>query len=162
MIFVAGCGAVTVRYVPKFDVYSTNMSDLRGSQPIDLKAGECSATEETFGTVGMGKVVGNLAEWTGTAVAAVRTNLSARGATITAGAPKVLTITMTKAEVSAIPIVGVSKGKIVLKATTPEGLDSTFEGYKSSLAPLSAVDGAMADAVEKLLTDPAVEAYLHK
>jgi hypothetical protein len=69
---------------------------------------------------------------------------------------------MTKAEVRAIPIVGVSKSKIVLRATTSEGLDSTFEGSRSSLAPLSAVDNAVADAVEKLLTDAAVDAYLHK
>ena len=162
MMFVAGCGSVTVRHVPKFDVPSPKMSDLHGSQPIDLKAGECSSTEETIGTVGMGKVVGSLAEWTGATVEAVRANLSARGATITAGAPKVLTITMTKAEVKAMPIVGVSTSKIVLRATTAEGLNSTFEGSSSSLAPLSAVDGAVADAVEKLLTDSTVDAYLHK
>jgi hypothetical protein len=162
MMFVAGCGVVTVRHVPKFAVSSTKMSDLHGSQPIDLKAGECSSTEEEIGTVGMGKVVGRPSEWTGAAVEAVRINLSARGAVVTAGSPKALTITMAKAEVKAIPAIGVSVGKIVLTATTPEGLNRTFEGSSSSLAPLAAVDGAATDAVRKLLTDSVVDAYLRK
>ncbi len=162
MILIVGCGAVPIRHVPKVASSSKNMSDLHGAQPIELKAGAANATEEAIGSVGMGKVMGNLSEWTTATVEAVRANLSARGAKITAGAPKVLTITMTKAEVKAIPVVGVSKCKIVLTATTPEGLNSTFEGDDSSMAPLSAVDGAVADAVKKLLTDSAVETYLRK
>jgi hypothetical protein len=162
MMFVSGCGSIIVRHVPKFDVASTKMSDLHGTQSIDLKAGECSSTEEKIGTVGMGAVVGKLSEWTGATVEAAKINLSARGATITAGAPKALTITMTKAQVSAIPVVGLSTGKIVLTATTPDGLNSTFEGSSSSMAPLAAIDGAVADAVKKLLTDSAIDAYLRR
>ena len=161
-LFVTGCGVITVRHVPKFTVSPAKMSDLHGSQPIDVKAGESSATETKVGTVGMGKVVAKPSEWTDAAVAAVRKNLSARGATITAGSPKALTITMTKAEVSSIPIIGVSNSKIFLTVTTPEGLNSKFEGSGSSMAPLGAVDGAAEDAVKKLLTDSAVEAYLRK
>ncbi len=163
MVFLAGCGSITVRHVPKLSaISSARMSDLHGSQPIDVKGGEGSQEETNIGTVGMGKVVGKLSEWTGVTVGAVRTNLSARGATITDGAAKTLTITMTKAQVTAIPVIGVSNGKIVLTATTPEGLNSTFEGSGSSLAPLGAVDGAVADAVKKLLADSAVDAYLRK
>ncbi len=161
-MLTTGCGVVTVRHVPKFTVAPAKMSDLRGGQPIDVKAGESSVTETKIGTVGMGKVVGKPSEWTAAAVAAVRKNLSARGATITDGVPKALTITMTKAEVSSIPIIGVSNSKIVLTATTPEGLKSTFEGTGSSMVPLGAVDGAAEDAVKKLLKDSAVEAYLRK
>ncbi len=162
MMIVAGCGTVPVHHVPNFTVSSAKMSDLHGSQPIDLKVGECSSTEVEIGSVGVGKVMGNLSEWTSATVGAIRANLSARGATITSGAPKSLTITMTKAEVKSIPFVGGATAKIVLTATNPEGLNSTFEGSSSSLAPLSAVDGANADAVRKLLSDPAVDAYLRK
>ncbi len=162
-LFGSGCGSVTVRHVPKLGVISSaKMSNLRSSQPIDIKSGMSNSEETSIGTVGMGKVVGKLSEWTEATVGAVKTNLVARGATITAGSPKALTVTMTRAEVKAIPIVGGAKSKIVLTATTPDGLNSTFEGSGSSLAPLSAVDGAVADAVKKLLMDGAVDAYLRK
>jgi len=162
-LLFTGCAAVTVHHVPKIGAMSAaKMSDLHGTQPIDVKGGESSPEETKIGTVGMGKVMGKLSEWTGVAVGAVRTNLSTRGATVTDGAAKTLTITMTKAEVSAIPVVGVSNGKIVLTATTSAGFSSSFEGSSSSLAPLSAVDGAVADAIKKLLADSAVDAYLRK
>jgi hypothetical protein len=162
-LFVTGCGVVTVRHVPKLSALSSaKMSDLRSSQPIDVKAGACSSEETSIGTVGMGKVVGKMSDWTDVTAGAVRANLSARGATLTAGSPKILTITMTKAQVSAIPIVGGATSKIALTATTPEGLNSAFEASNSAMAPLSAVDGAVADAIKKLLTDSAVESYLRK
>jgi len=161
--FLTGCGAVPVRHVPKIGAIKGNkMVDLHGSQPLDLKGGECSSQETNIGSVGLGKVVGNMAEWTAVTVEAARQNFSSRGATITPGAPKVLTISMTKAQVSAIPVIGISTGKIVLTATTPEGLSSTFEGSSSSLAPLSAVDGAVAEAITKLLKDSAVNDYVRR
>jgi hypothetical protein len=162
-LFIAGCGSVTVRHVPKPGAISASgMSNLRGSQAIDVKAGACSSEETSIGTVGVGKVVGKMSEWTDATAGAVRANLSARGATLTAGSPKVLIITMTKAQVSAIPIVGGATSKIALTVTTPEGLNSTFEASNSAMAPLSAVDGAVTEAVTKLLRDSAVDAYLRK
>ena len=163
LMLLAGCGSITVRHVPKVAALSgAKMSDLHGSKPIDVKSGQASSEETSFGAVGMGKVVGRLSEWTEAAVGAVRNNLSARGATITPGAPKALTITMTKAEVTAIPLVGVTKSKIVLTAATTDGLNSAFEGSSSSIAPLGAVDGAVADAIKKLLGDSAIDTYLRK
>ena len=162
VILITGCGSVPVRHVPKVSASAKGMSDLHGTPPIELKAGTTASIEAKIGSVGMGSVMGNLSVWTAATVDTISANLSARGATITAGTPKVLTITMTKAEVHSIPIVGGAKSKIVLTATTPEGLSGNYEGSDSALAPLSAVDGAVADAVKKLLSDSAVEAYLHK
>jgi hypothetical protein len=163
LAFFTGCGVAPVRHTPKVTALAGNkMSDLRASKPIDVKSGECSSAEKVIGTVGVGKVIGNLAEWTDVTVEAVKTNLVSRGATITTGVPKVLTITMTDAHVGAIPFVGVSKSRIVLTATAPDGLNSTFEGSSSSMAPLGAVNGAVADAVKKLLMDAAVEEYVRK
>jgi len=162
-ICVTGCGSVTVRHVPKPGAISTaRMSDLHGAQPLDVKAGECSADETSFGSVGMGKVVGKPSEWTAAAVEAVKANLSSRGATLTAGAPKALTITMTSAQIKAVPVVGGAKCKITLAATSPDGLKANVEGSDGALAPLSSVNGAMRDAVEKLLRDPAVDVYIRK
>jgi hypothetical protein len=160
---LTGCGAVSVSHVPKVSaIPPAKMSDLRGAQPLDVKSGGGSADETSFGTVGMGKVVGKPAEWTAAAVEAVRANLSARGATLTAGAPRSLTITMTEARVKTVPVVGGAKTRIVLTVSTPDGLNGTFEGADSSMAPLSSVNGAMTDAVKKLLMDPAVDAYVRK
>ncbi len=159
----AGCGSITVRHVPKaISISPSGMADLRGSQPVDVKAGACSSTETNIGTVGMGKVVGKLSEWTDVAVRMVQTNLLARGATITPGAAKILTITLEKAEVKAILFVGGAKSRMALTATTPDGLKSTFEASNSSLAPIGAVDGALEDAVKKLLMDSTVNTYLRK
>jgi len=159
---VAGPGC-TVRHVPKVrSIAATGMSNLRGSQPIDVRAGESSVTETNFGTVGMGTVKGKPSEWTDVAVRMVRTNLAARGATLTPGASKALTITMTKAEVKGIPFVGGATTRIALSATGSDGLNRTIEASNSSMAPLASVDGAVEDAVKKLLADSAVDAYLRK
>ena len=162
IMMLATCGGcITARHVPHCDVSATGMSDLHGSQPIDLKPGECSSTEEKIGTAGMGKLVGKLSEWTAAAVEVSQVNLSARGATIAAGSPKVLTITTTKAQLIGTPI-GISECRIFLKATAPDGLNCKVEGSSSSPAPPGAIDGALADAVKKLLTDSEVDAYLRK
>src|SRR6267378_5356204 len=69
----AGCGVVTVHHVPKLGAISGDkMSDLHGSQPIDVRSGECSSEEIKIGTAGVGKVVGNLAEWTAVTVEAAK------------------------------------------------------------------------------------------
>lgn len=159
-ILPAGCGSIPIRHVPKVEVSPANMSDLHGTQPVDLKAGECSSTEEEIGSVGMGKVVAKLSEWAQATVEGVKINLTARGATITAGSRKALNITMTKAELDTVA--SVPTCKIVLTATTPEGLNSTFEGSSSFHGPLAVIDKAVDDAVKKLLTDPAVDVYLRK
>jgi len=69
---------------------------------------------------------------------------------------------MTKAEVKAIPFVGGTKSGIALTATSPDGFNQTVEASNGSLAPLGAINGAVEDAVKKLVTDPTVEAYLRK
>src|SRR5256885_17109517 len=76
-IVLAGCGAVPVRHVPKINAISGGkMADLHGSQPLDVKAGECSSEETKISSVGMGRVLGNMAEWTATTVEAARKNFS--------------------------------------------------------------------------------------
>jgi hypothetical protein len=163
MVFLTGCGSVTISHVPTLGaISSAKMSDLHGSQPIEVKAGECSSEEATFGIVGVDKVVGKLSEWTSATVGAVRANLSARGATVTEGASKALTITITKAEFNGIPMTHATTSRIVLTARTPEGLNSAFEGSTLSATPISAVDEAVMDAVKKLLADPNLDAYLRK
>src|SRR3954447_7180997 len=97
---VVGCGAITVHHVPKMAISPAKMPDLHGTQPIDLRVGEASSEEARIGTVGMGKVVGKMSEWSTATVGAVSANLAARGATIKTGAPKALTIAVSRAEVS--------------------------------------------------------------
>jgi hypothetical protein len=162
-MLVAGCGSVTVRHVPKvITIAPTGMSDLRSSQPLDVKAGECSPAEVKIGTAGIGKVVGKYTEWTESAVGMVRTNLIARGATLVPGAAKALIITMSKANLHSVWIPGGASCNVTLSVTTPEGLNPTFEASNYSMAPLGAIDGAVEDAVKKLLADPAVDGYLRK
>ena len=163
LALASGCGVAPVRHTPKLGAISgEKMPDLHRTQPIDVKSGECSSEETKIGTAGVGRVMGNLAEWTGVATEAAKKNLTARGATVTPGAQKVLIITMTKAEVNGNPLTGFTKGKVSLMASSPDGLNSKVEGSSSSMAPLSAVDGAVTDATRKLLTDSAVNEYLRK
>jgi hypothetical protein len=110
----------------------------------------------------VGKVVGNLQQWTAAMVSAVKDQLSQRGATIVDAAPKFLSLRITKAEIHAIPIVGGATSTIVLTATTADGFTADFEGSSYSLAPLSSINGTATDAVKKLLEDPTIGTYLRR
>lgn len=162
-IVMDGCGAVTVHHVPEPSSISSNkIPDFRGGQPLDIKNGQSASEEIEIGTVGLGKVVGSLQQWTNAAVSFIKGQLSQRGATIVDAAPKALTLSITKAEVRAIPFVGVSTSTVILRVTTADGSVSDFEGSGSSLAPLSAINGATTDAVKKMLKDQAISTYMRR
>jgi hypothetical protein len=143
-------------------ISSNKIPDLHGSQPLDIKNGQPDAGEIEIGAVGVGKVVGNLQQWTAAMVSAVKVQLSQRGATIVAAAPKSLSLRITKAEIHGIPIVGGATSTIILTATTADGLTADFEGSSYSLAPLSSINGTATDAVKKLLEDPTIDTYLRR
>jgi hypothetical protein len=158
---LAGCGVVTVHHVPEpGSISSSKIPDLHGSQPLDIKNGQPASGEIDIGTVGVGKVVGNLQQWTAAMVSAVKSQLSQRGATIVNDAPRFLSLSMKKAEIRAIPIIGGATSTIILTVTTADGFIADFEGSSSSIAPLSAINGAATDAVKKLLEDPTIGTYL--
>lgn len=160
---LSGCGMVTVHHVPKLGALSgEKLADLHGTQPIEVKGGDCATGEIKIGTAGMGKVMGDLSQWTTVVVGTIQTNLQSRGATISPGAAKVLTVTMASAELNGNPLTGFTKGTTKLTATGSSDLNLSFEGSNHSMAPLSAMDGAIEEAVKKLLTDPAIETYLRK
>ncbi len=160
---LAGCGAITVHHVPELQsISSDKIPDLRGSRSLDVRSGPTSAEEVEIGTVGVGKVVGSLRDWTNATVTFVKAELSERGATISESAPRFLTLTVTKAEVSAVPLVGISTGKVSLMVVAADGHSGEFEGTSSSLAPLGAINGAATDAVKIMLEDPKIGAYLRQ
>ena len=101
-------------------------------------------------------------QWTAALVAAVKDQLSQRGATIVDGAPKFLSLRITKAEIHAIPIVGGATSTIILTATTADGITADFEGSSYSLAPPRSINGTATDAVEKLVEDPTIDTYLRR
>jgi hypothetical protein len=158
-----GCGMVKVRHVPKpASIHSAKDADLQSAQPVAVRNGQTSSEEQKIGTVGVGKVFGKLDEWTGAAVSSVKEELARRGATVSEAAPKVVTLSVTEAEVRAMPFVGVSTSKVSLNATTADGASHQFTGSSSSMAPLKAVDGAMTEALKAMFKDPSIEAYLRK
>lgn len=160
---LGGCGAITVRHIPEPpQLSSSQMPELRGTAPLDIKAAEASAAEIEVGTVGVGKVVGSLQDWTGATVAFVKAELSRAGATITPGAPKVLTLSVSKAQVRAIPIVGGATGSTAISVKTSAGSSADFEGTGSSLAPLRAINAATSEAVRLMLADPTIIAFLRQ
>ena len=163
LVFLGGCGSVTVRHVPEPpSLASSQVPELRGTPPLDIKAGQASAAEIEVGTVGVGTVVGNLRDWTGATVAFVKAELSRAGATVSPGASKVLTLTVSKAQVRAVPIVGGATGTIAIAVNATNGPSAEFEGSASSLAPLRAINAAAAEAVQLMLADPAIIAFLRR
>jgi len=163
LALATGCGVAPVKHTPKVAAISgAKMSDLHGTAPIEIKNASTDSSERKIGVAGVGRIMGNLSEWSAAAVKGVEDNLRSRGATITAGAPKSIAIAVAKAEAHGVPLAGVTKSSVTITVATGDGSQASFEGSGASLAPLGAVDGAMNDAVKKLLRDPSLESYLRR
>lgn len=157
----SGCGSVTVRHAPEPpSLSSSEIPDLRGAPAFDVRGADASAAEVEIGTVGVGRVVGTLQEWTRATVVFVKAEVSKRGATVSPDAPKALTLAVSKAQVRAIPIVGGATSTVSIAVQTADGQRAEFEGSASSLAPLRAMNAATAEAVKAMFADGKVVAYL--
>lgn len=160
---VTGCGTVTMRQAPEpRPLSSDKIPDLRGSRPLAVINGQSSSEEIEIGTVGWGRLVGSLQNWTAIVAQFVKSELSQRGATIADDAPKTLTLSITQSQLRGIPIVGGATGTVLLRATTGDGVSKEFQGSASHIRPPSAINGAATDAVTRMLEDEAIGAYLRR
>jgi len=135
-------------------------SDLKASQAVSVVNAQTSDEEIVIGRAGMGKMKGNLREWTDTAVTVLRTELKKRSVTVADDGPKSLKVAITAATLSSRPMGAAST--VQIEVETGDGGKHVLSGRASSMQPPRACDGAVADAVKAILTDEAIQAYLLK
>ena len=101
---------------------------------------------------------GNLRLWTDTAVTVLKAELKRRGVTVTARAPKVLRLTITRACLFwGFNVVGCP---INLRVDTGNGYTKNFEIDNRSIDLYDSCDGAVAKAVAAMLNDEYIRSYL--
>jgi len=153
-LFLGACGAVSrtpspdrpFEAIPEFK--STHQVTLTNAQP---------STEEVAG----GHWLVNRNAWTDVAIAITQRELTARGMTVAAGAPKVLKLSIdsAKTETGWVMI----SSEIVMNVETGGGYRATYTGKNSAAmaaSPERQIDGAMMRVVVEMLKDPAIVKYL--
>lgn len=153
-LFFGACGAVS--YTPKPDRPFEAIPEFKSSHQVTLMNAQPS-TEEVAG----GHWLVNRNAWTEVAVAITQRELTARGMTVTAGAPKVLKLSVDSAN-TASGWVKISS-EIVMNVETGGGYKATYTGRNSSAMAANLerqIDGAMMRVVVEMLKDPAIVKYL--
>jgi len=135
-------------------------ADLSASQPVKVVNAQASSEVITIGRVGFGKMMGNLHEWTESAVTLLKSELTKRSVTVADDGTKILKLTITSVKLSSRPMGSACTAKI--KVETGDGTTVLLDGHAASSQPPRACDAAVAAAVEALLTDKTVQAYLCK
>lgn len=135
-------------------------ADLRAAKAVQVVNAQASKEEIVIGRVGLGKMMGNLHEWTESAATLLKSELKKRSVAVADDAPKVLKLTITSAHLSSRPMGAASTVKI--KVETGDGATVLLEGHAASMQPPRACDGAVAAAVKAILTDKTVQNYLSK
>lgn len=153
-VFLGACGAVS--YTPSPDRPFEAITEFKSTHQVTL-ANAQPATEEVEG----GHWLVNRHAWTDVAIAIAERELRARGMTVTAGAQKVLKLSIdsAKTETGWVKI----SSEIVMNVETGGGYKATYTGRNSSAMAANherQIDGAMMRVVVEMLKDPAIVEYL--
>jgi len=157
LIFLLGC---THQYVPqKYPLGEGAAAGLTRVGHVEVVNGQTATGLVLIGVQGAHKWMGDLRQWTDTAVQLTRDELHKRGGQTEPGAPANLTLEITRANLywgfASIRCI------LYLKATTGDGYVREFEGNNSSPWTLyRACDGAVTRAVTAMLEDPKIVEYL--
>ena len=153
-VLLGACGAVS--YTPSPDRPFEAIPEFRSSHQVTLTNAQPS-TEEVAG----GHWAVNRHAWTDVAITIAQRELTARGMTVAAGAPKVLKLSVESAN-TASGWVKISS-EIVMSVETGGGYKATYTGRNSSAMAANLerqIDGAMMRVVVEMLKDPAIVKYL--
>jgi len=129
-----------------------------GEQPVNVINAQNSADEQLLGKIGVHTYLGNLQEWTDTAVKVLESELNDRNIVITIEAEKKIKLAITKVEVF-WPF-GALQCKLDLNVETGDGNTMVFTGDNRSLWSLYRACGvAVVRAVAAMLNDPNILYY---
>src|SRR5262245_49862354 len=154
-LLLGACSAVS--YTPKPDrPFEPLPAEFKSSHRVTLTNAQPS-TEEVEG----GHWLVNRHAWTDVAIAITQRELTARGMTVAASAPKALKlgIDSAKTETGWVKI----SSEIVMNVETGGGYKATYTGRNSAAMAANherQIDGAMMRVVVEMLKDPAIVKYL--
>jgi len=145
--------------VEQYPMEEGMVASFLGEQPVNVISAQDFAKEELLGKLGVHTYLGNLQEWTDTAVKVLEAELNDRNIVTTIEAEKKIKLAITKAEVFAH--FSTLQCKLDLKVATGDGDTMVFTGDKHSPWTLSrACGGAVVRAVGAMLNDPNILYYL--
>lgn len=162
--FAAGC---TVAHIPKPDpINSGAIPSLQSASSVSLVNAQNDTTVRDLGRAGFGTMTGDLHAWTEAAIELMKTEIEKAGLKTTqADAAKSLKVSIVEAKlgVSGIEFVAsVAKCRVRMRVETGSGYvkDESYEN--NALAPLSACDKAVSQAVQSVLNSEQIVAYLRQ
>lgn len=159
-ILLTGFSGCTHYYVPKqYPMKPGMVPEFSASQRVTIINAQTSKGKILIGAQAGHKWIGDLQKWTDTAAGLLKTELEKRGATVTEGAPKVIKLAITKANL----YWGVLQIRCILylEAETGDGYTGEFEGNNASGWTLyRACDGAVTRAVAAMLNDDKILSYI--
>jgi len=145
--------------VEQYPMKEGMVTSFLGEQPVNVINAKDSADEELLGKLGVHTYLGNLQEWTDTAVKVLETELNDRNIVTTIEAEKKIKLAITKGEVFAH--FSTLQCKLDLNVETDDGNTMVFTGDNHSPWTLSrACGGAVVRAVAAMLNNPNILYYL--
>lgn len=133
--------------------------EFSGGQPVTIANARDAPEQVLIGSQGIHKWMGNLQQWTDTAIGLVKTELEKRKIMTTEGANRQLKLSITRANI----YWGFASIRCItsLKVETGDGYVREFEGNNVSPWTLHrACNGAITRAVAAMLNDDTILAYL--
>lgn len=162
-VFATGC---TVTYVPKPEsINSGTLSGLQGAGGVSIFNAQNDTTVRELGKAGWGTMRGDLQAWTETAITLLKTEMEKAGLKTQAGAAKSLKVTIVEAElgVSGVDFVAaMAKCRVRMRVETGAGYVQEENYQDHALAPPSACDKAVSQAVQGVLSNEQIIAYLRR
>jgi len=158
LLLVTGC---VMHAIPNPSPVSPQIAaDLTASQPVSVINAQPATEEVSIGRAGMGKMRGNLREWTDAAVTLLSAELQKRSVSVADNAPKTLKLAVTGARLQSRPM-GASCS-VDLCVETGDGQSINLSASASGMQPPKAADGAVSEVVAEILRNRAIQEYLAK
>jgi len=160
IIFLTAIFGCTHYYTPKqYPLKPGMVEKLSINQPVTIVNDQPDTENKIIGAQGGNKWLGNLNQWTNTAVRLLKDEFEKRDITVTENSPKVLYLKINDAnfywgffQIRCI---------LYLTARTGDGYKNEFEGNNASGATIyRAADGAVTRAVAAMLNDHKIRTYL--
>lgn len=163
LFVMIGCAS---HYVPNIDsIEISDFPNVDSNQNLSIINDQTNSEEINFGNYGLGKVVGDLKTWTGSAVETAKKSLENEGVIISESASKKIKLAVTSVKVTTAGVAMVAslaRCQISLKAETGDDYSKVYEGTNKALNPPWACNAAMESVVSDLLNDKAILGYFSK
>ena len=163
LLFATSSGCA-VHHVPNAGpIEAGAIPQIQGKGTISLVNGQEDKTVRDLGRAGFGTMQGDLYSWTEAAVVLLGEEVKKAGLEVKSGGNKSIKVTVVEVKlgVSGIDFVAaIAKGYVRIKVEAGDGYMKEYIGERNALAPPSACDKALTEAVTNILKDSHIVSYL--